>query len=172
MKILSLLATLILSVPELSGQASDFSKDFSPLWNRACDYTLEVAEMMPEENYSYKPTEKVMSFQAELLHVTLNLYGLCSRYIKGEKVQTPDKNKEYTKKELITELKKAFDYVNETLETISDSETREEIKLFTGDYYKKERVFYLMRDHMTHHRAQMITYLRMNNIEPPSYRGW
>ena len=172
MKILTSLTILLLIVLETIGQPSDFSRDFSPLWERACDYTLEVAEAMPEEHYSFQPTEKVMSFQAELLHITLNLYGLCSRYVKEEKVQTPDKDKDYTKKELITELKKAFDYVNKTLGTISDSEIRKEIKLFTGDYYKKERLFYLMRDHMTHHRAQMITYLRMNNIEPPSYRGW
>lgn len=30
----------------------------------------------------------------------------------------------------------------------------------------------LLFDHVTHHRAQAIMYLRMRGIEPPAYVGW
>ncbi|NJL74904.1 MAG: hypothetical protein HC892_07620 [Saprospiraceae bacterium] len=30
----------------------------------------------------------------------------------------------------------------------------------------------LMNDHLTHHRAQMIVYLRLKDVQPPKYVGW
>jgi uncharacterized damage-inducible protein DinB len=48
---------------------------------------------------------------------------------------------------------------------------REEIE-FGGVKMPKGTIFYLMRHHATHHRAQAILYLRMNGIEAPDYRGW
>jgi uncharacterized damage-inducible protein DinB len=76
-----------------------------------------------------------------------------------------------TKEEIISYLKKAFDYVGETVKNINEEELNDTLK-FGGETVNKERIFYLMRDHMTHHRAQLIIYLRMNNIEPPRYVGW
>ncbi len=29
-----------------------------------------------------------------------------------------------------------------------------------------------MQDHQTHHRAQLLNYLRLNGIKPPAYIGW
>ncbi|OYY03206.1 MAG: DinB family protein, partial [Sphingobacteriia bacterium 35-40-5] len=30
----------------------------------------------------------------------------------------------------------------------------------------------LIQDHQTHHRAQLIVYLRLNMLNPPNYTGW
>jgi uncharacterized damage-inducible protein DinB len=30
----------------------------------------------------------------------------------------------------------------------------------------------LMHDHHTHHRGQIIVYLRLNGLKPPKYVGW
>lgn len=30
----------------------------------------------------------------------------------------------------------------------------------------------LLNDHQTHHRGQMMVYLRLNGIQPPEYMGW
>ena len=32
-------------------------------WENSKNYLIEMAELMPEENYNYKPTEPQMSFQ-------------------------------------------------------------------------------------------------------------
>jgi uncharacterized damage-inducible protein DinB len=36
----------------------------------------------------------------------------------------------------------------------------------------KNRILNLMDNHLAHHRGQMIVYLRLKGIEPPSYVGW
>ena len=33
-------------------------------------------------------------------------------------------------------------------------------------------LFYLTRDHVTHHRGQMVVYLRLKGLEPPQYVGF
>jgi len=30
----------------------------------------------------------------------------------------------------------------------------------------------LLNDHQTHHRGQLVVYLRLNGIKPPAYIGW
>jgi uncharacterized damage-inducible protein DinB len=36
----------------------------------------------------------------------------------------------------------------------------------------KLQILNLLNDHQTHHRAQLIVYLRINGIKPPDYVGW
>ena len=64
-----------------------------------------------------------------------------------------------------------FGYVGRLIEAVDDQKLGEEIE-FGGVKMPKENIFYLMRDHATHHRAQAILYLRMNGVEAPRYRGW
>ncbi len=36
----------------------------------------------------------------------------------------------------------------------------------------ERQIINLMNDHLTHHRAQAIVYLRLNGVMPPKYVGW
>ncbi|WP_020526645.1 DinB family protein [Flexithrix dorotheae] len=155
------------------GQRDDyFSRQYVPMWQRAMEYTLEVAEAMPEEYYNYRPKPEMLSFSQQMTHLVKNLYWLNSTYVKGEVNPLKDDDLEgKTKEEIEKLLEDAFDYVLQTAMAIQDKESRAPVK-FAGEIMNKERIFYLMRDHMSHHRGQCIIYLRMNNIRPPLYRGW
>src|SRR5688500_15357202 len=54
----------------------------------AAKYTLEVAGLMPAENYAYKPSPDEMSFGQQLIHLSRNL-GWLSGYYLGNKEQNP-----------------------------------------------------------------------------------
>ncbi|MDH5399474.1 MAG: DinB family protein [Cyclobacteriaceae bacterium] len=155
----------------LKAQHMEFSRAFLPMWDRACKYTLEVAESMPAEAYQYKPTSEINTFSEHMDHIARNLYMLNSRYVL-EKEQENKTAQKKEKEEVIAGLKSAFDYVRSTLMVMTDEELKEEVLFFSGDSFKKDRIFYLMKDHMTHHRGQAIIYLRLNGIKPPAYRGW
>ena len=45
------------------------------------------------------------------------------------------------------------------------------VDFFAGPMSKRQ-ILTLLNDHYTHHRGQIIVYLRMNDIKPPRYRGW
>lgn len=151
---------------------SYFKEAYPDVWQRATNYTLEVAEAMPASKYGFKPMEESMTFHEQLTHVVLNLSSLSS-LITGDR---PDffKGKEpeaLTKEEINAVLSETLRYVSQLVEEVDEQTLREIIK-FREEKMPKENIFYLMRDHTAHHRAQAILYLRMNRIEAPKYRGW
>ena len=170
MKTRVMLFIVILSAEILT--AGNFAQNFLPLWERATNYTLEVVEAMPAKNYDYKATDEVGSFAGLSGHIAGNIFWLTSRIIKDE--DNPIDRVEWTelsREEIISYLKQAFNYVAGTVKDFDEEKLNDTVE-FGGEMVNKERIFYLMRDHMTHHRAQLIVYLRLNNIEPPRYVGW
>lgn len=171
MKILLFLLLGLLLQNIALGQ-SYFQKDFPVVWQRASSYTLEVAEAMPAERYGFKPAGESMRFQEQLVHLIQNL-----SFLSGQVTGTrPDflrgKDPEFlSKAEVSAGLQQALQHVRGLIQTTDEKTLRENIT-FGGEQMPKENIFYLMRDHMTHHRAQAILYLRLNGIEPPNYRGW
>jgi uncharacterized damage-inducible protein DinB len=151
---------------------SYFQKEYPHVWQRATDYILEVADAMPADKYKFKPTEESMSFHTQLTHMVQNLSFLSAK-ITGDSQdffngKDPEK---LSKEEIHNALTEAFGYVGHLIEAVDDQKLQEEIE-FGGVKMPKENIFYLMRDHATHHRAQAILYLRMNDVEAPGYRGW
>lgn len=43
---------------------------------------------------------------------------------------------------------------------------------WSGRKLNKIQFLNLIQDHQTHHRAQLLVYLRLNNLTPPRYSGW
>jgi uncharacterized damage-inducible protein DinB len=151
---------------------SYFQMEYHAVWQRAAGYTLEVAEAMPEEKYDFKPAEESMAFREQMIHVAQNLSSLSSR-VTGEKPDFLEGQQPglLSKDQVILALQKAFDHVGELIQQVEGSLLNEKIQ-FGGVMMTKENIFYLMRDHMAHHRGQAILHLRMNGIDPPKYRGW
>jgi 6-pyruvoyl-tetrahydropterin synthase len=56
------------------------------------------------------------------------------------------------KEQVILAFYKAFDYVGELIQQLEDSILNEKIQ-FGGEMMTKENIFYLMLDHMAHHRG-------------------
>lgn len=151
---------------------SYFQEEYLNVWQRATAYSLEVADKMPDSLYDYRPSAESMSFKEQQLHMVGNISFL-TRYITG-------KNRNFyqsaladtlQKKEVMEIMTAAFLYVNQHIIN-SDSATLSETVNFKGAEMSKENTFYLIRNHLTHHRAQCVLYLRMNAIDPPQYVGW
>jgi len=171
-----LLFTLpIFSFAQEAKKMTPFALEFAPKWQRAKEYTVKVAEAMPEEFYAYRPTEEVFTFGEQMTHIIGNLRRLCSRMIKAEK-NTLDydywvKNtNERTKQEILDELNQSFDYVAEALENINEAQLNEMVQ-FQIEQPRKD-IFHVMRNHATHHRAQCVMYLRLKGITPPRGSWW
>lgn len=153
---------------------SDFAKEFGPVWERAKEFTLEVAEAMPAEKYQYRPNEEVDTYAGHLIHTANNWFGLCGRFVKEEGWPLDDEidSETATKEEVIKHLKASFAYADEAFYGLTDEELESEAPKFWSKGATKKVVLMLMRDHMTHHRGALVIYLRENGIKPPRYRGW
>jgi uncharacterized damage-inducible protein DinB len=131
------------------------------------DILIRSAEKMPEENYNFKPTEVVRSFGQILGHVADSQYMFCSMVL-GEKNPAPKIEKTKTSKaDLIASLKDAFAYCDKAYDGMTDASGSETVKLFGGDMRKRD-VLSVNNMHSVEHYGNLVTYLRLKNIVPPS----
>jgi uncharacterized damage-inducible protein DinB len=165
-----LLSCLLMSAKALQGQDS-FLSDYKIKWKDAMDYTLEFAKAMPEEKYSYKPVPEEMTFGEQLKHIAGNMVWLSSSYLNGAKTTLDPMNAGNSKKEIIAILEKSFAYATETVDHLNEKILSQNVN-FTAGIMTKRRILLLMTDHVTHHRGQLVVYLRLNGIKPPDYVGW
>lgn len=136
------------------------------------EYTLKAAHMMPAEKYAYKPSPDEMSFGEQLLHISANMGWLSTAYLNGKENPVTKADKQMTKKEeIIGILNKSYDYAINTLKAFDKKQLDEKVNFFAGEKNKLQ-IINLLSDHQTHHRGQLMVYLRLNGIKPPDYTGW
>ena len=169
-KIVNLILISVLILTNLNAQ-NDVNSAFLLKWENSKNYLLEIAAIMPEDTYSYKPTEQQMSFQEQLLHISQNMVWLGETYFTGVDFIKSEKVKPKTKEAIIKELEIAFNSVYELIKNSTIEDLTIEVDFFAGPKSKLQ-ILNLLQDHVTHHRGQLIVYLNLNNIEPPKYVGW
>lgn len=136
-------------------------------YERVKDILLRSAEKVPEENYSFKPTEAVRSFGQVVGHVADAQYLFCSVAL-GEKNPAPKIEQTKTSKaDLIAALKDAFAYCGKAYDGMTDASGAQMVKFFGGDA-PKLGVLTVNNMHDMEHYGNLVTYMRLKNIVPPS----
>ena len=148
-----------------------FTKMYLPVWLEAREHCLAVANAMPEELYSYAPTEVSRSFGQQMVHISYTVKLLTERYVQGMDVKPnrPDASK-FTKAEIIKMVEEGFDYVTDVIKTVGQDQLDETTVMFhSGNTVSRAFAFFYVQDHMANHRAKANLYIRMNGIDPPEY---
>ena len=171
MKIYIPLLLVILSISGIINAQDTFLSDYKIKWKNAAAYTLEFARAMPEDYYAYTPTEVEMTYKEQLKHIAGNMVWLSSSYLDGSKTHIDPTKSGNSKKEIVAMLEKAFAYAAVTVDALTEKDLNETVEFFAGKMTRR-RILLLMTDHVTHHRGQLVVYLRMKNVEPPKYVGW
>ncbi|WP_439130139.1 DinB family protein [Polaribacter sp.] len=155
------------------GQEKPFINDYLERLENSKKYTLLVAEKMPENKYSFKAADGSLSFAQNFLHIGFAMNWHSKTLLKGEETYSWQQDTVFkvagkSKKEMIALIDKTFD---EAIQFICNFETNnlEDTIEYFGFKRTKRQILLLLSDHITHHRAQMIVYLRLNGIVPPRY---
>ena len=136
---------------------------------------LEVAEAMPADKYSYVPSagnfKDVRSFGEQVKHVACANFAFFNE-IEGK--TPPDlcerggPSKAQTKAELLQYLRESFEYGNKVLATITAQNALDRVNGRYAAPNTKLGVAVAALWHITDHYGQLVEYLRMNGIVPPS----
>jgi uncharacterized damage-inducible protein DinB len=128
---------------------------------------LESANKMPAENFNFKPTEAVRSFGQILGHVADSQYYFCSAVL-GEKNPAPKIEQTKTSKaDLTAALTEAFAYCDRAYDGVTNASADEMVKAM-GHEMPKLNVLTVNNMHTVEHYGNLVTYLRLKNIVPPS----
>jgi uncharacterized damage-inducible protein DinB len=128
---------------------------------------VAAAQKMPEENYSFKPTPDVRSFGQLVGHVADAQYGMCST-AAGETSSPKGIEKTVTSKaDLVAALKDAVAYCNKAFAGMTDAQGSQMVKLMNYNVARLS-VLSVNTAHTDEHYGNMVTYLRLKGIVPPS----
>ena len=171
---------LLAFVSDKNEESKSFHDSFTATLKSAKAYTIEVAEKMPAGDYNFKPHDSVRSFGEQMAHIALSSKLMNTMFIKGEKVDFDpvegaklEKSVGASKEECIQLLNANFDEIIATIEGMSDKDLQDTFVFgFAPNKPEltKEEGFLFIRDHITHHRGQAITTLRIKGHNAPSYR--
>src|SRR5271154_2038505 len=126
-----------------------------------------AAQKLPEENYSFKPTPEVRSFGQLVGHVADASYSFCSQAIgEANPVKDIEKTKA-SKADLVAALKDGVAYCNKAFDSMTDAKGSEMVRLFNLNIAKLT-VFSINTAHTDEHYGNMVTYLRLKGIVPPT----
>jgi uncharacterized damage-inducible protein DinB len=120
------------------------------------NYTMAVAESMPETSYAFKPQGAGWNFVELLNHIAYGIQWWEENYVKGNKVSWDPPLLKNSKQDTINYLGSAYDSLKKTL-------GKQEL---TGNALNG---FHSTIDHITHHRGQTVIYMRCAGITPPEY---
>ena len=136
------------------------------------EYTLQVAALMPAHQYGFRPTNEEMSFGEQLLHICSNLGWLSSSYLStGVHPVSTEESKLQNKDSIRQVVIRTYDYAIAVLTRFSATNLSDTVQFFAGPMSKLQ-IINLLNDHQTHHRGQLLVYLRLCGVTPPRYVGW
>jgi uncharacterized damage-inducible protein DinB len=128
---------------------------------------IAAAEKMPEQNYAFKPTPEVWSFGQLVGHAADAQYFFCST-ATGEANPMKDIEKTKTSKaDLVAALKEAVAFCNKACAYMTDALGSQTVKFMNYDM-AKPGVLSVNTAHTDEHYGNMVTYLRIKGIMPPS----
>lgn len=134
------------------------------------DYVMATATDTPADLYAYRPTDEVRTIGELLGHIGNASFMFCSTALGESSPGTSDLEQAAGKDELVSGLRAAFDYCDRAYTEPSDAQLAEQVDLF-GMGGSKLWVLIFNASHTWEHYGNLVTYLRMNDIVPPSSRG-
>lgn len=167
-----ILITLFISPLHPSFSQDDpFLRDFLQRWESSMAYMVAVAEVMPEDAYAFKPVEEEMTFAEQLMHIAVVVEWHTFSRFGG--LDTPFRSDDYrpdglSKAEIIRVLEQEFDKAAEYINKF-DSGRLDETNTYAQFTRTRRQFLMLLADHVSHHRGQLLVYLRLNGIKPPNY---
>lgn len=131
------------------------------------DFTLKVAEQMPEADYGFKLTPPQMSFAEQITHLAVEQSGILAPLSAGS--SNPGKPASMKKKDVLAYVRQAFDSSIDKVSKLTPAQLSKSYNTEGGSMSGRELVMYLL-DHTTHHRASAEMYLRAKGITPAEYQ--
>jgi hypothetical protein len=148
--------------------ANPISAELKAMYTGVKNNHIRMAEKMPEEHYSFKPTPEIRTFGQLVAHVADSQARACSAALGEQKaVNAASKT---TKADLVAALKESYSICDKAFDSLTDAKASEMIQM---GQRQRSRFGALagMVSHSNEEYGYMAVYLRLKGIVPPSSEG-
>ena len=165
-----LITTVLLAMaalPSLPQSDVDVKATILKHLKRSEDFTVKVAEAMPEADYGFKLTPAQMSFGEQLVHLSGALSFILGT-ISGQK-PSPPAQKATAKASVIQFVHSSYEQAIDEVAKLTPEQLSKSY-IFEGQTMSGLDLLLAALDHSTQHRASAEMYLRVKGITPPQYQ--
>jgi len=162
-------AAALTGAVSVQSQAADpLSSEAKQAYNQIKGNILKMAEVMPEENYSFKATPEIRTFGQLIGHIADSQMGNCSA-VNGAMKQLGASSKT-SKADLVAALKESNAECDKAFAALTDANAAEMVKTRRGE---RSRLGTLVgvTTHDNEEYGYTAVYLRLKGIVPPSTAG-
>jgi uncharacterized damage-inducible protein DinB len=139
-------------------------------------YVTRAADKMPQENYPFRPTPEVRTFAQLIGHLADSNYRICSVLAGQDPPLDPgiEINK-HSKADLVKALAESFTYCDKQYAAMTDANGTPIVKFEAGGIDARVPIqmprltaLAFHTPHAFEHYGNIVTYMRMKGIVPPS----
>ena len=131
-------------------------------------FVLKSAEKVPEDLYSFRATPDVRSMAELFGHVADAMFAMCSAAAGTKPPRTGIEKTVSAKPALVAALKEAISHCNGVYTAMTDQKGSSETVPFYFGPTPRLSVLYFVVTHTYEHYGNLVTYMRLKNIVPPS----
>jgi len=128
---------------------------------------LGSVDAVPEELWSFQPTKEVRTFGQLFAHIADGQYEFCGVAAEGNVIDKGIEKTEKTKAGITAALKQAFQYCENAYTNLNDAKAAELVKFFGMNITRLGALDFNTAHNMEHY-GNLVTYMRLKNIVPPS----
>jgi uncharacterized damage-inducible protein DinB len=128
---------------------------------------LGSVDKIPEELWSFQPTKEVRTVAQLFAHIADGQYEFCGVAAEGKPVSKNIEKTATTKAQIVPALKEAFAYCDSVYANLTDAKAAETVKFF-GMTITRLGAMDFNTAHNMEHYGNLVTYMRIKNIVPPS----
>jgi uncharacterized damage-inducible protein DinB len=162
-------ATFVLVCVLNAQTANPLSTEARQVYTSVKNNILRSAEKMPEENYTFKPAPRVRTFGQILGHVAEEQYIFCGA-VRGEQKAVDIEKTKTSKADLLAARRESFAYCDTAYDGLTDAAAVEMVKAGAAEHTKL-RMLWVNTVHDNSHYGNLVTYLRIKGLVPPSTEG-
>lgn len=166
--VLTLMGAL-LGAAALNAQ-NPLSSDLKNSYNGIKNTLLKAADEMSEADYSFKATPAERTYGAMVGHIADVQMALCGNAQGEQKMGDAEKTKT-SKADLVAVLKASFDYCDAAYDGMTDADAAKMVTMFGPRKATKLAVLNFNIAHDNEMYGQMVVYLRLKGLVPPSSQG-
>ena len=145
-----------------------FACDVQSDWARSMRLLIVTAEAMPEDKWNFKTTEPQRTFGQHVMHIVQVDSKLFAAL--GGKTPPPQINMSaMSKADVVAALRASMQYGEALVKEFDDQGLLERVNgVFLGPSASRARLIYFSLAHTQDVYGQLVVYLRLNGVTPPS----